>query len=68
MRAWRSEYPHADPSRAAELIAPVAALRQALVYQRFLDGIEASERRYHELDVPDWLRRAAAGGKDISNG
>jgi hypothetical protein len=66
MRAWRSEYPHADPSRAAELIAPVAALRQALVYQRFLDGIEASEQRYHELDVPDWLRRAAAGGEDGS--
>jgi hypothetical protein len=26
----------------------------------FLDGIEPSERIYHEADVPAWLRRAAA--------
>jgi hypothetical protein len=58
--AWRAERPDADPARAAELIRPVAALRQALIYRGFLDGIEPSERRYHELDVPLWLRRAVA--------
>jgi hypothetical protein len=57
---WRAAYPRADPRRAAELIAPVAALRAALVYQAFLDGIEASERLYHEADVPACLRRALA--------
>jgi Phosphotransferase enzyme family len=56
--AWRAERPRADPARAAELIGPVAALRAAVIYQRFLDGIEPSEHRYHEADVPAWLRRA----------
>jgi aminoglycoside/choline kinase family phosphotransferase len=56
--AWRTERPRADPARAAELIGPVAALRAAVIYQRFLDGIEPSEYRYHEADVPTWLRRA----------
>jgi Phosphotransferase enzyme family len=59
--AWRAERPGTDPSRAAKLIAPVAALRQALIYRVFLDGIEPSERRYHESDVPFWLRRAIEG-------
>ncbi len=58
--AWSAARPGADPGRAAELIEPVAALRQALIYQRFLDGIERSERRYHEGDVPQWLRTAIA--------
>jgi phosphotransferase family enzyme len=56
--AWRIERPGTDAELAAELIGPVAALRQALIYRVFLDGIEPSERRYHELDVPFWLRRA----------
>jgi Ser/Thr protein kinase RdoA (MazF antagonist) len=56
--AWRAERPDADPACAAELIEPVAALRAALVYQGFLDGIEPSERVYHRADVPDSLRRA----------
>ena len=56
--AWRAERPGSDPSRAAELIAPIAALRRAVIYQGFLDGIEPSERRYHRSDVPDWLRAA----------
>ncbi len=58
--AWRAHRPGSDPERAAELIGPVAALRQALVYQTFLDGIEVTERRYHEDDVARWLRRATA--------
>jgi hypothetical protein len=58
--AWLDRCPEADPERAARLVAPLAALREALVYRTFLDGIERSERRYHEADVPAALRRALA--------
>jgi hypothetical protein len=58
-RRWAAAVPGSDPTRAAELIAPVAALRQAIIYRHFLDGIEASEHVYHRADVPMWLRRAA---------
>jgi hypothetical protein len=44
--------------RASELIAPIAALRQALIYRAFLDQIEPAERRYHAADVPLWLGEA----------
>lgn len=50
--------PRSDPRRALEIVLPVAALRQALQYQRFLDGIEPSEHRYHRDDVPRWIRQA----------
>jgi thiamine kinase-like enzyme len=56
--AWLDALPGSDPARAADLIAPVAALRQALIYQQFLDGIEPSEHIYHAQDVPRWLRQA----------
>ena len=55
---WRALRPDADPGRAAELVAPVAALRQALIYRTFLDHIEESERIYHRTDPADWLREA----------
>jgi len=58
-RLWRDAVPGSDPDRAAVLLAPVAALRQAMIYRTFLDGIEASERVYHAADPADWLRRAA---------
>jgi aminoglycoside phosphotransferase (APT) family kinase protein len=58
--AWAAAAPGCDPERAAELIAPVAALRQAVIYRTFLDGIEPSEHAYHAADVAVWLRRAAA--------
>lgn len=57
---WRATVPGSDPERAAALLAPVAAARMAVTYQRFLDGIEPSERPYHRADVPDWLGRTAA--------
>lgn len=58
MRArWLAALPGAA-DRAAQLIEPVASLRQALIYRAFLDGIEASEQRYHSADVPRWLRDA----------
>jgi len=57
---WRRHLPGSDPVEAGRLIGPVAAARQALIYQHFLDHIEPTERRYHEADVPDWLLRTAA--------
>ena len=47
-----------DARQAGDLIAPIAALRQALIYRSFLDAIEPAEHRYHEADVPQWLRAA----------
>ena len=60
MRRWADAVPGSEPARAAELIAPVAQLRQAIIYQRFLDGIEESERVYHRADVPERLASVAA--------
>lgn len=57
--AWLRRVPSADPARAAALLAPVAAARQASIYATFLANIEPSERRYHDLDVPRWLKRTA---------
>ena len=57
--AWLRRVPSSDPARAAELLAPVAAARQALIYATFLANIEPAERRYHDVDVPRWLKRAA---------
>ena len=57
--AWRRILPDADPDRAATLLRPVAAARQAVIYLKFLDNIEATEQPYHRADVPDWLRRTA---------
>jgi hypothetical protein len=55
---WRHRHQQADVDRAAELVGPLAALRQALIYQGFLDRIEPDERVYHRDDVARWLRRA----------
>jgi hypothetical protein len=41
------------------LLAPIGMLRQAVIYQGFLDGIEPSEYPYHRADPADRLRRAA---------
>jgi Phosphotransferase enzyme family len=56
--AWRDAAPGSDPDRAMALIEPVEAVRHALVYRTFLDGIEQTERDYHEADVPAMLRLA----------
>ena len=58
--AWRAAAPGSDPGRASALLAPIAALRQAVVYQGFLDRIEPSEHPYHRADPPERLARAAA--------
>lgn len=57
---WREAVPRCDPGRAAELFAPIAAARQAVIYARFLDNIEPSEQRYHRADPAQWLARTAS--------
>ncbi len=57
---WREALPGSDPSRAAALLEPVRALRQAMVYRMFLDNIEPDEHVYHSGDPGLWLARAAA--------
>jgi Ser/Thr protein kinase RdoA (MazF antagonist) len=63
---WRKHVPGSDPERAETLLAPIAAARQAAIYQRFLDSIEPSEHPYHRGDPEDWLRRTAATLRDES--
>ncbi len=60
LASWRAAVPGSDPDTAARLLAPVAAARQAVIYQAFLDGIELSEHPYHRDDPPEWLGRVAA--------
>lgn len=59
-RAWLARLPGCEPARAAGLLAPIAAARQAVIYRRFLDNIEPSEQVYHRHDPADWLRRTAS--------
>ncbi|MDG5805630.1 aminoglycoside phosphotransferase family protein [Streptomyces ossamyceticus] len=56
--AWRSHVPMSDPARALALAEPLAHLTYAVRYQEFLDGIEPSERPYHEGDPATVIRRA----------
>ena len=57
---WRVVAPGCDPGRAAELAGPLAALRQAVVYDGFVQAIEPSERVYHAGDSARWLRTLAS--------
>ncbi|MEE8600733.1 phosphotransferase family protein [Euzebya tangerina] len=57
---WADAVPHSRPDLAWTALEPVALLRQASVYQGFLDRIEPSERIYHADDVGRWLRKAEA--------
>ncbi len=61
---WYAElarrFPGSDPARAAALLAPVGAARQAVVYQRFLDNIEPVEQVYHRHEPYKWLLAALA--------
>ncbi|MFF4351122.1 aminoglycoside phosphotransferase family protein [Streptomyces sp. NPDC001530] len=56
--AWQARVPTADPARALALAEPLAHLTYALRYQEFLDGIEPSERPYHQGDPADEIRAA----------
>jgi hypothetical protein len=55
---WPEHLPGSDPARALELGRPLARLCGAVLYQEFLDGIETSERRYHESDPAAEIRAA----------
>jgi hypothetical protein len=56
---WRKAITGCDPEAAADILAPIAAARQAMIYQAFLDQIEPSEHPYHRSDPALWLTRAA---------
>jgi hypothetical protein len=56
--AWTRHAPGGDPARALRLAEPLAHLAYAVRYQEFLDGIEPSERRYHEGDPETVIRTA----------
>ena len=57
--AWRRAIPGSDPDSARRLLVPIAALRQAVIYRRFLDHIEPSEHPFHRDDPANWITRAA---------
>lgn len=57
---WAALVPGADPVRALDLLAPLAPLRRAVVFERFLATIEPSERCYHAHDPLLSLRATAA--------
>jgi Phosphotransferase enzyme family len=59
LQQWSAAVPGSDPARAAILLAPIAAARQAVIYRNFLDNIEPSEQIYHRADPARWLKRAA---------
>lgn len=58
LRLWENAVPGSDPGRAWRLLGPAAVLRGAVVFQRFLDHIEPSERVYHDRDVDPFLTAA----------
>ncbi|MEV6380565.1 aminoglycoside phosphotransferase family protein [Streptomyces sp. NPDC051773] len=66
--AWRTHVPQSDPARALTLAEPLAHLAYAVRYQEFLDGIEPSERPYHEGDPAAVIRRALLCGTQPSPG
>lgn len=57
---WEDRHPGCDAAAAWAALKPVALLRQAWLYQHFLDHIEPSEHSFHEADVPAFLDRTRA--------
>jgi hypothetical protein len=55
---WKQKVPGSDPHLAWQLVKPLVALGDGVVYQGFLDAIEATERPYHVNDVLPCLARA----------
>ncbi len=58
--AWRDAVPGSEPARAADLLEPVAAARQAVILDRFVSSIEPAEAVYHRADIVRWLRHVVA--------
>lgn len=63
---WRSHLPGVDTHHVLRLLPPLAALRRAVVYRRFLDEIEPDERVYHAGDPARWLATAADAASTLS--
>lgn len=57
---WGERHPGSDPAEAWRQLEPVATLRMAWVYQRFLDNIEPAEAVYHDGDVAEVLDKVEA--------
>lgn len=64
--AWKTRVPASDPARALVVAEPLAHLAYAVRYQEFLDGIEPSERVYHEGDPVDSIRAAIRSARNPS--
>ncbi|MFJ2398739.1 phosphotransferase [Streptomyces sp. NPDC087843] len=64
--AWKARVPSSDPARALAVAEPLALLTYAVRYQEFLDGIEPSERAYHEGDPVDAIRAALRSARNPS--
>jgi len=58
VRAWADLVLGSDPARALAVAEPLAHLAYAVRYQEFLDGIEPSERVYHDGDPAAAIREA----------
>ena len=56
--AWRARVPGSDPRRALPPVRVLGLVANAVLYQRFLDNIEPTERVYHESDPASELRLA----------
>jgi hypothetical protein len=56
--AWQDAVPGCDARQAADLLRPVAALRQAVIYRHFLDHIEPAEHPFHRDDPAYWIAGA----------
>jgi hypothetical protein len=56
---WSRQLPGCDARGALDLVGPLRPLLGAVLYQRFLDNIEDTERPYHEGDPARALRSAA---------
>ena len=63
--------PGSDPARALAVAEPLAHLAYAVRYQEFLDGIEPSERIYHQDDpvseIREAVRRATAPDRSLAD-
>jgi Ser/Thr protein kinase RdoA (MazF antagonist) len=65
LQAWQRHLPDCEPLRALRPMTILGHLTYALMYQRFLDNIEPSERVYHADDPAAELQAALrefAGG------
>ncbi|MEU9782004.1 aminoglycoside phosphotransferase family protein [Streptomyces phaeochromogenes] len=69
--AWLEQVPGSDPARALAVAEPLAHLAYAVRYQEFLDGIEPSERIYHQDDpvsvIREAVRRATAPDQGLAD-